>query len=396
MLFSFALIFIFGLLFGTLFNKLKLPSLIGMLLVGIIIGPYALNLFDNSVLSMSSQLRQVALIIILTRAGLSLDINDLKKVGRPAILMSFLPACFEIIGIVIIAPSILNVTIVEAALIGSVVAAVSPAIIVPRMIRIMESGYGREKRIPQLLLAGASVDDIFVIVLFTSFTSLASSNSISTGIFLKIPISIILGILLGMLIGIILCYLFKKVEIRDTVKVLILLSTSFLLVEIENNFSSTVPFSGLLAIMSMGVLINYKNKKLCLSISHSYNKLWIVAEIILFVLVGAAVDIKYALNAGVLALIIIIFGLLFRVLCVFLCLMKTGLNFKEKLFCMIAYTPKATVQAAIGSIPLSMGLDCGTKVLTIAVLSIIITAPIGAILIDKSYEKLLNNDIKKQ
>ena len=395
MLYSFALIFLFGLLFGTLFNKLKLPSLIGMLLVGIIIGPYRLNLLDTSVLSISSQLRQVALIIILTRAGLSLDINDLKKVGRPAILMSFLPACFEIIGIVIIAPSILNVSIAEAALIGSVVAAVSPAIIVPRMIKIIESDYGKEKSIPQLILAGASVDDIFVIVLFTSFTSLVSSNSISTDIFLKIPISIVLGILLGILIGIILCYILKKVEIRDTVKVLIILSTSFLLVELENNFSNTVPISGLLAVMSMGVLINYKNKKLSTSMSSSYNKLWIAAEIILFVLVGAAVDIKYALNAGVVAIIIILFGLLFRVVCVFICLIKTGLNFKEKVFCMIAYTPKATVQAAIGAIPLSMGLSCGTKVLTIAVLSIIITAPIGAILIDNSYEKLLSNN-KKQ
>ncbi|HBB28749.1 MAG TPA: potassium transporter [Clostridiales bacterium] len=395
MLYSFALIFLFGLLFGTLFNKLKLPSLTGMLLAGIIIGPYAFNLLDISVLSISSQLRQVALIIILTRAGLSLDINDLKKVGRPAILMSFLPACFEIIGIVIIAPIFLNVSIAEAALIGSVVAAVSPAIIVPRMIKIIENGYGKEKSIPQLLLAGASVDDIFVIVLFTSFTSLVSSNSINTGIFLKIPISIVLGILLGLLIGIILCYIFKKVEIRDTVKVIIILSTSFLLVELENNFSNIIPISGLLAVMSMGVLINYKNKKLCLSMSYSYNKLWIAAEIILFVLVGAAVDIKYALNAGVAAIIIILFGLLFRVICVFLCLTKTGLNIKEKVFCMIAYTPKATVQAAIGAIPLSLGLSCGPKVLTIAVLSIIITAPIGAILIDNSYEKLLNTN-KKQ
>lgn len=389
MLTSLALIFLCGMFLGSFFQKLKLPSLLGMLITGIILGPYSLNLLDKSILSISVDLRQLALIIILTRAGLSLDLNDLKKVGRPAILMCFVPACFEILGMVILAPKLLDISLLEALLMGSVLAAVSPAVVVPKMLNLMEEGYGTNKSIPQLIMAGASVDDVFVIVMFTAFTGLLRGEEISALGFVQIPVSIITGLLVGFLLGYLLSILFSKIHMRDSKKVIILLSLAFLLVELENILEKIVPFSGLLAIMAVGVSIKEKNTNLAKRLSSKYSKLWQAAELILFVLVGATVDIKYALNAGLSAIILIFGALVFRMVGVFICLIKTNLNMKERIFCMLAYTPKATVQAAIGSIPLAMGLNCGKIVLTVAVLSILITAPLGAFAIDMTYRKFL-------
>lgn len=392
MLTSLAIIFLLGLLMGSIFNKLKLPSLMGMILAGILLSPHAFNLLDEKILSISPELRQLALVIILTRAGLSLDIKELKKVGRPAILMCFIPACFEILLITFIGPKLLGITVLESAIIGTVVAAVSPAIIVPRMINLIENNIGKKNSIPQLIMAGASVDDIFVIVLFTAFTSLASGGDISPMSFIQIPVSIIMGIMVGVFAGIILIKVFKSIHLRDSVKVIIILSVSFLLIECENMMENIIPMSGLLAIMSMGIIIKGKYEILAVRLSSKYNKLWTAAEIVLFVLVGATVNIKFALLAGLPAIILILIALVFRMAGVFVCLLKTNLSMKERIFCMIAYTPKATVQAAIGSIPLSMGLDCGQLVLTIAVLAILITAPFGAIGIDSTYKRLLCNE----
>lgn len=389
MLTSLALIFLCGLLFGTLFSKLKLPPLLGMLLTGIVLGPYALSLLDPSILSISADLRQLALIIILTRAGLNLDIESLKKVGRPAILMCFVPACFEIGGMLLLAPPLLHISLLEAAIMGTVVAAVSPAVIVPKMLHLMETGYGTKQSIPQLIMAGASVDDVFVIVLFTSFTGLAQGQQISAVSFLSIPVSILLGLLVGAIIGVLLALLFARFHMRDSVKVLLILSLSFLLVALENTLKNTVPFSGLLAVMSLNIAVQRKRTEVAVRLSAKFSKLWVAAELILFVLVGATVDLSYVATAGLAAVAVILGVLLFRMLGVCVCLLKTTLQKKERLFCMLAYLPKATVQAAIGSLPLSMGLACGNIVLTVAVLSILITAPLGAFLIDLTYKKLL-------
>lgn len=389
MLTSLALIFLCGLLFGTLFSKLKLPPLLGMLLTGIVLGPYALSLLDPSILSISADLRQLALIIILTRAGLNLDLASLKKVGRPAILMCFVPACFEIGGMLVLAPPLLHISLLEAAIMGTVVAAVSPAVIVPKMLHLMETGYGTKQSIPQLIMAGASVDDVFVIVLFTSFTGLAQGHQISAVSFLSIPVSILLGLLVGAIIGMLLALLFARFHMRDSVKVLLILSLSFLLVALENTLKNTVPFSGLLAVMSLNIAVQRKRTEVAVRLSAKFSKLWVAAELILFVLVGATVNLSYVATAGLAAVIVILGVLLFRMLGVCVCLLKTTLQKKERLFCMLAYLPKATVQAAIGSLPLSMGLACGNIVLTVAVLSILITAPLGAFLIDLTYKKLL-------
>ena len=392
MLTSLALIFLCGLLLGSIFQKIKLPPLLGMIITGIILGPYALNLIDQSVLSISSDLRQIALIIILTRAGLNLDINSLKKVGRPAILMCFLPACFEIIGMVLLAPPLLGISILDALIMGTVVAAVSPAVIVPKMLKLIETGYGKDKSIPQMIMAGASVDDVFVIVLFTSFTGLAQGESFSPISLIQVPISIILGIALGILIGIILGFFFKKVHMRDSIKVIIILSISFLLVTLENSLKGIVPISGLIAIMSIGISLQKIRSDASKRISTKFSKLWVAAELMLFVLVGATVDIKYAFSAGIMAILLIFGVLVFRMIGVLICLIKTKLNKKERIFCMIAYCPKATVQAAIGYIPLTMGLSCGNIVLTVAVLSILITAPLGAFFIELLYKRLLKKE----
>ena len=392
MLFSLTLIFLSGIILGSIFNRLKLPQLIGMLLTGIILGPYLLNLLDPKILSISADLRQIALIIILTRAGLNLDINDLKKVGRPAVLMCFLPATFEILGMIIFAPKFLDLGLLDSAILGTVIAAVSPAVVVPKMLKLMEEGYGTDRSIPQLIMAGASVDDVFVIVLFTSFIGLASNGTFSMLNLIKIPTSIFFGIFIGFLCAILLIYLFKKIHMRDSLKVIIILNISFLLVTFEHSLTGIIGFSGLLAIMSMGAGIQGKNTILSKRMSIKYSKLWIPAEVMLFVLVGATVNIKYALGASIPAILLIITVLIFRMIGVFLCLVGTSLSYRERLFCMIAYCPKATVQAAIGSIPLSMGLPSGNIILTVAVLSILITAPLGAFAIDISYKKLLKKE----
>lgn len=390
MLTSIALIILMGLSLAFIFDKLKLPRLIGMILTGIILGPYMLNVLDPTILNISSELRQIALVIILTRAGLALDIKDLRKVGRPAILMCFVPAVFEILGFIILGPKLLNLSFLDSAILGTVIAAVSPAIIVPRMIKLMDEGYGTKKSIPQLILAGASVDDIFVIVLFTSLTSLAKSeSSFSLNVLLQIPISIILGVLIGIVIGLILIKLFKVIHTRDSNKLLIILSISFLFITLENSLKEYIPISGLLAVMSLGATIYKSNNDLSIKLSSKYSKLWAGAEIFLFVLVGATVNINYALSLGLVSVIIIIFALLFRILGVYLSLIKTNLNKKERLFTSLSYLPKATVQAAIGALPLSMGLSSGETILTVAVVSILVTAPLGAILIDNTYKNLL-------
>lgn len=393
MLFSLTLIFLSGIVLGSIFNRLKLPQLLGMLFTGIILGPYLLNLLDPKILSISTDLRQIALIIILTRAGLNLDINDLKKVGRPAVLMCFVPATFEILGMIIFAPKFLGLGLLDSAILGTVIAAVSPAVVVPKMLKLMEDGYGTEEGIPQLIMAGASVDDVFVIVLFTSFIGLASNGTFSALNLIKIPTSIFFGISVGFLCAILLIYFFKKVHIRDSMKVIIILNISFLLVTFEHSLTGIIGFSGLLAIMSMGTGIQEKNSILAKKLSSKYSKLWIAAEVMLFVLVGATVNIKYALGASIPAILLIMTVIVFRMVGVFLCLLGTSLSYKERLFCMIAYCPKATVQAAIGSIPLSMGLSSGNIILTVAVLSILITAPLGAFAIDFSYKKLLNRKL---
>mgnify|MGYP004451246209 FL=1 len=389
MLFSIALMLLVGMLAGWGCKKLHLPGLLGMIFTGIVLGPFALNLIDGTILSISSELRRIALIIILTRAGLSLDINDLKKVGRPAILMCFVPACFEMTGMIILAPLLLHISYIEAAVMGAVIAAVSPAVIVPKMLKLMDEGYGVNKSVPQMILAGASVDDVFVIVMFSVFTGLAQGNGVSAVSFIRIPVSIILGILIGMAAGTILAIYFKKIHIRDTVKVIILLCISFLLVTAEDRFSDIIPFASLIAVMCIGIALQRNRTEAAVRLSVKFNKLWVCAEVILFVLVGATVNISYAISAGISAVMLIFGVLLFRMAGVFVCMIKTKLNMRERLFCVIAYMPKATVQAAIGGVPLSMGLACGNIVLTVAVLAIIITAPLGAFLIDLTYKRFL-------
>lgn len=389
MLLSIALILLVGMFLGFICKKIKLPGLIGMMFTGIILGPFVLDLIDDSILGISADLRKIALIIILTRAGLTLNIQDLKKVGRPAVLMCFLPATFEIIGMVLLAPLILQVSILEAAVIGAVIAAVSPAVIVPKMIKLIEDGYGVEKSIPQLILAGASVDDVFVIVLFAVFTGLAQGEEISPMRFVGIPITICFGILIGLLVGWILSLLFAKVHIRDTGKVIIFLCVSFILVTIEDHITGFITFSALVAVMFIGIAMQKYRKEVSIRLSRKFNKLWVCAEILLFVLVGATVDLRYISDTALSAIIVLFGALCFRVIGVGLCLLRTNLVMRERFFCMIAYLPKATVQAAIGGIPLAMGLDCGRLVLTIAVLAILITAPLGAFLIDLTYKSLL-------
>lgn len=390
MLLSISLILILGMFMGWICRKMKLPALLGMLITGIILGPYGLNLLDGSILGISAELRKIALIIILTRAGLGLDLSGLKKIGRPAVLMCFVPASFELIGMILLAPKLMGLTVLEAAIMGAVLAAVSPAVVVPRMVKLMDEGYGVNEGIPQLILAGASVDDVYVIVLFSTFVGMMQGEGASILKFVNIPISIFLGIAIGLLIGVLLAYFFKKMHIRDTSKVLIILSISFLLVVMEDKLSTPITFSALIAIMFIGIGLQKKRETVAKRLSVKYGKLWVAAEVFLFVLVGATVNIGYLGKVGVKALIVIIGALVFRMFGVFVCLLGTSLKRKERLFTMLAYTPKATVQAAIGGIPLALGFTCGDLVLTVAVLAIVLTAPLGAFAIDLSYKKLLN------
>lgn len=389
MLLSVALILCLGMILSTLCQKLKLPGLLGLLATGIILGPYVLDLIDSSILSISADLRKIALIIILTKAGLNLDISKLREIGKTAVFMCFVPATFELVGVVIFAPKLLGISLMEAAILGSVMAAVSPAVVVPRMVKLMEEGYGSKKGIPQLILAGASVDDVYVIVLFTTFVQMIQGEGVSVISFVNIPVSIGLGIIIGVLLGFILSKLFEKVHIRDTSKVLIILSVSFILVTIEDKLNTGITFSALIAIMLLGVAIQKFRTPVAKRLSEKYNKLWVGAEIFLFVLVGATVNVGYLKNVGFSAVVVIVCALIFRMAGVFVSLIGTNLNMKEKLFVMLAYTPKATVQAAIGGIPLSLGLACGDVILTVAVLVIVLTAPLGAFAIDFTYKRFL-------
>ncbi|MFR3493231.1 MAG: cation:proton antiporter [Blautia sp.] len=386
MLLSIALILIVGMSMGWICQKCKLPSLLGMLATGVILGSYVLNLLDSSILGISSELRKIALIIILTRAGLGLDLSGLKKIGRPAVLMCFVPASFELLGMILIAPKLMGLSLLEAAIMGAVLAAVSPAVVVPRMVKLMDEGYGVKEGIPQLILAGASVDDVYVIVLFSTFVGMMQGEGASVLSFVNIPVSILLGIAIGLLIGFILAYFFKRVHIRDTSKVLIILSISFLLVVLEDALTTAITFSALIAIMFIGIGLQRNREVVAKRLSVKYGKLWVAAEVFLFVLVGATVNIGYLGKVGVQALVVIIGALAFRMLGVFVCLLGTRLKRKERLFVMMAYTPKATVQAAIGGIPLALGFACGDTVLTVAVLAIVLTAPLGAFAIDFSYK----------
>ena len=383
---------------GSIFNTLKLPQIIGMLITGIVTGPFVLDLIDPSILGISSELRRIALIIILVKAGLSLNLSDLKKVGRPAVLMAFVPACAEIVGYVCFAPLLLGISTLDALVMGAVLSAVSPAVVVPRMVKLIEEKRGTGKSIPQLILAGASCDDIFVIVLFGVFTAMAKGGNADIGGLIDIPVSILLGVSLGGILGIGLYLLFEKSfshnrKIRNTAKVIIILGTAFLLMSAEDLAKEYVAISGLLAVVAMACVLRLKLPiSVTERLSGKFGKLWIAAEIILFVLVGAAVDIRYTLSAGIMAPLMILIALCFRTLGVLLCLIKTRLNPKERIFCVIAYLPKATVQAAIGSVPLALGLPCGNMVLSVAVLAIIITAPLGAIGIDVSCKRLLEDN----
>lgn len=390
MLLSISLILLVGMSMGWICRKLRLPGLVGMLVTGIVLGPFALDLLDPDILNISADLRKIALIIILTRAGLGLDVSGLKKLGRPALLMCFVPATFELLGVLALAPRLLGLTMLESAILGTVLAAVSPAVVVPRMVRLMDEGYGVKEGIPQLVLAGASVDDVYVIVLFSTFTGMMQGEGISVLRFVNIPVSIVFGIGIGLLAGFLLAAFFKKARIRDTSKVLIVLSVSFLLAAIEDSLKTPITFSALIAILFIGIGLQKKSGQTAQRLSEKYGKLWVAAEVFLFVLVGATLNIRYFSRVGIPAVILILGALLFRMLGVFLCLAKTPLKKKEKLFAMIAYTPKATVQAAIGGIPLALGFACGDTVLTVAVLAIVITAPLGAFAIDWSYKKLLH------
>ena len=384
MLLSISLILILGMFMGWICRKMKLPALLGMLITGIILGPYGLNLLDGSMLGISAELRKIALIIILTRAGLGLDLSGLKKIGRPAVLMCFVPASFELLGMTLLAPKLMGASVLESAVMGAVLAAVSPAVVVPRMVKLMDEGYGVKEGITQLILAGASV------VLFSTFVGMMQGEGASILKFVNIPVSIFWGIAIGLLLGVLLAYFFKKVHIRDTSKVLIILSISFLLVVIEDKLTTAITFSSLIAVMFIGIGLQKKREAVAERLSVKYGKLWVAAEVFLFVLVGATVNIEYLGKVGAKAFVVIIGALIFRMFGVFVCLLGTGLKRKERLFAMVAYTPKATVQAAIGGIPLALGFACGDTVLTMAVLAIVLTAPLGAFAIDLSYKKLLN------
>lgn len=367
----------------------RLPALLGMMLTGVLLGPNVFDLIDPSILAASAELREIALVVILIRAGLAMDLKDLRRVGRPAFLMSFVPATFELAAVVIFAPLLLGISYLDAALLGAVLAAVSPAVVVPRMLKLMGTGYGRDKSIPQLILAGASVDDIYVIVLFASFTGMYQGQSFDFLSLLRVPISVVSGLILGTLTGYVIVWMFKKIPMRGTIRMLLLLAVSFLFVELESAVRAYVPISGLLAVMALGGTILKKDGTLAKQMSAKLSKTWVVAELFLFVLIGAAVDIGYIGKAGMMAVYLLILALLFRIAGVYFSLFKTELNRKEKLFCAISYLPKATVQAAIGGVPLSLGIATGHTILAVAVLAIVITAPIGAIGVDLTYKRLL-------
>lgn len=392
MLLSLVLIFVCGLVFSEIAQKLKLPSLVGMICAGVLLGPYVLDLLTPEILSISGDLRKIALVIIMIRAGLALDTSDLRRVGRPAILMSFVPATLEIAAVTLLAPIFFRVSYLEAAIMGTVLGAVSPAVVVPRMLKMIEHGYGKSKSIPQLILAGASVDDIYVIVLFTSFMGMYSGGSFDMRGLIETPVAIVVGLLAGIVSGLILVPLFKTIQLRDTVKTLVILSFSLLLVALEDVIKAYVPMSGLLSVMALGGTVLKQYDTFARSLSDRLSKIWVAAELMLFVLVGAALDISYAAQAGVFVVALIFAALAIRICGVFVSLLRTKLSKKERLFCAIAYLPKATVQAAIGGLPLAAGVAAGDIILTVAVLAILITAPLGAFGIDSLHKRLLALD----
>ncbi|MDU5914649.1 MAG: cation:proton antiporter [Negativicoccus succinicivorans] len=398
MLTSLSLVFLLGLAMGAICQRLKLPKIIGMLMTGMVLGPFVFDVLDPALLSISADLKKMAFIIILLRAGLSLDLADLKKVGRPAVLLSFIPATFEIIGYILLAPVMLGITRMDAAVMGAVLGAASPAVVMPQMVHFMENKYGTKKAIPQMIMAGISCDGIFVIVLFTTFLGMAQGGSADITDFFNVPISIILGAVLGALVGYLLCLFFEtayahKYYVRNSMKVIIVLGFSFFLIAIETWLEGIVAVSGLLAVVSMACVLKMKSTVFVSKrLSEKFGKLWLAAEVMLFVLVGAAVDIRYTLEAGIMAVLMILTALLFRSCGVLLCMTKTMLTWQERLFCVIAYLPKATVQAAVGSVPLAAGLECGNIVLSVAVMAIVVTAPLGAWGMDSTYKKLLDRD----
>ena len=393
MLLSLALMFLCALILSGIMQRLRLPGLLGMLITGIILSPYALNLIAPEILNISADLRQVALIIILIRAGLALDLNDLRKVSRPAILMCFIPATFEITATIVLAPLFFHITYLEAALMGVVLATASPAIIVPKMIKLIEGEYGKDKRIPQLIMVGTSVNGIYVMVLFASFMGMVAGGDFSFINLAKLPVAIVVGLLIGVLCGVAFTWLFQKISMGDPVKILAILSVSFLLVAFEAALTNYVPMSSLLAVIALGGTIIKKQALLGKIMAGKFSKIWMPAEIMLFVLIGATVNMEYVIREGFTAALLIFMLLAIRFLGVLICLLKTTLNRKERFFCCIAYMPKATVQAAIGALPLAAGVAAGNTILTVAVLAILITAPLGALGIDLLSKKCLSTSV---
>lgn len=387
-----AIILILGFISGFIMEKIKLPKIIGMIIIGILIGPSFLNIISSEMISQSANLRMIALVIILTRSGLSIDYKKLKKAGLSAFLMCFIPAVFEIIGVLVLGPLLLKISIIESLLLGSVLAAVSPAIVVPRMIKIKQEGYGIKKGISDIILTGASLDDIFVIVLFYAFLSLHHSNQIDLNTFIKIPVQIILGVFIGLISGYLISVIFKKVKTNLTSKIIIVFSISLLLVGLEELLKYYFPFSGLVSVIALGMMILIKDNDTACEIENGYKKIWQVFEIILFVLVGISLNFNEALSYGFMPILVIIGALIFRMIGAYVSLIFSDLSKNEKVFVMISYIAKATVQASIGPIALANNLPVGNLVLTVAVLSILISAPIGALLIDKSYQKLLKKE----
>ncbi len=390
MLLSLSYMILNGLVLAFILKQIKIPALIGFLLTGIILGPFVLNQIDSSILSISSELRTIALVVILLRAGFMLKIDELKENGIGALLLTFLPATFEVIGTVIFTNLFLDWTLIDGFMLGTILAAVSPAVVVPRMIKLIEQGMGYQRKVPQMVMAGASADDIFVILLFSLSISIKESNKIDWMTIINFPISILLGIGLGLFIGYILVKLFKKVHMRDTVKVLIILSMSFMFISFEKSW---IEYSGLLAVLCLALMILKEYELLADRLLKKYEKIWVFAEMLLFILVGALLNLTLLKTIGLIAFLLILFILTIRTIGVLVSVSMTQLNKSEKTFVALSYMPKATVQASIGSIPLLLGFAKGEEILTFAIASILITAPIGSYLIDLFSHKLLKKDI---
>ena len=393
MIISLAIMTVLGLVVNALFVRIKLPGLLGMLLLGILLGPYGLDILSPDLLRVSDDLRRLALIIILVRAGLGINKEDLIKVGGPAIRISFIPVLLEGFTIAFLAIRLFGFSFIEGGMLGFIIAAVSPAVIVPQMLKLLDQKIGTDQGVPTLILAGASIDDVFAITLFSAFIGLyTGTNSNLTWQILGIPLSIVLGIGLGVVFGLLLGRLYKHYRMRDTKKVLILLGVAIFMTAIESWLQDRVNIAALLGVMSMGFVLMEQKPDVSRRLASKLNKIWVLAEIVLFVLVGAQVDIAIAINAGLLGLLIILIGLSARSIGVFLATLGSHFSWKERLFCVIAYLPKATVQAAIGGIPLSMGIESGGLILALAVVAILFTAPLGAIGMDRTAPILLVNE----